>query len=890
MAIRRREFLNLAAGAASLSVVHRSATAQQPDDAFDTCPPPDGSLLPLRYRPFLGKVVRLLADHEFRPSRLAPVLPGIVDDWAQFYAGDEDMSAWCVELDRWVRWYRLYAYWLTNIFQQVAKARQSPYFFLACQLYSDAQTLFADDLALSSLETGYVAYLQNQASLGRSFEDIGSHLQSRLRYFYNYYHHWSRAFEYTESNPCAAHLYNSLSEAWLVAAARKHNPAFDIKSPDALSAVISRCKTDDVAFYGILARRFLGLLHEGQRRFELSVDEYELALAEARRLKLDTEIGHLRRLLGHALRQIGRHEDSRHHFEQALAYERLGPAFAYTAYWQALSARELGDTLLLLAGRTAKGRSGAPETAPVQIDQPEKLRPALMAYRDGRKHFSDHLSVQSPFPVARAAKQQLFRSFCTNAVTVAGMLQSTADVLAEVEGSGPRQITELATEIAAARQDPNTSLAEFRRRRSIYYRTLTTLPPDFDDYIADVARHNSNRRYYLEHAIALEKTLIESQSSDKIVERVLALRSPGTIFLLFHVGTHASTMVLMDMESGMAAPFRASFGENDLRSIHEEYKKAAQSGDDTTSEDVLKSALDKLLSNYADLLGPLLEPALKFLPGRHLKIFPRLQMNGVPLHAVRLQGKLLIEHCATVSYGQTLGLFLENHANKPAQHALSLRVVLGEGVPYYDLLVPKITEIHKGTYVNERPELWSQLMESISARSASDTLFACHGTYDADDLDGSYMELARGGKIRFSDVFAELDLRGCRSVIMGACESGLVRTGISAEYVGLASAMLSSGTPYVIGASWTIPQFATAVLMLRYLELSKDNSSNVCAALSRAQREMTTMTRKELSAWLQDVAPTHPELAAVLGKIAEMDEYPFAHPYHWAGLHVVGDI
>jgi CHAT domain-containing protein len=887
MKLPRRQFLHLAAGAATLPVVSRIARAQRSDYAVNTCPPPNGSLLPPHHRPFLDKLVRLLREHEFQQRQLSPLLPGIVNEFTQLCSGDDDLAAWCDELGRWVRWYRLYAYWLTLILQRVAKARQSPLFFLACELYSDAQTLFADDLALSSLETAYVAYLQNQATLGKAFESIGSHLRSKLRQYYNYYYYWSRPFEYLESNPCASHLYNSLSRSWLIAAAREQDPAFDIENAEALSGVISRCKSDDAAFYGILARRFLGLLHDGQKRYDLSVDQYEFALAEARRLKLDTEIGHLRRLLGWALRKTGKYEESRHHLEQALAYERLGPAFAYTAYWQAVSARELGDTLLLLGGQAADVGTGTPGTTPVRIDDPKKLRPALLAYRDGRRHLSAHLSVQSPFPVARAAKQQLFRSFSANAVQVAYVLRSTDDMLAEVEWSGPRQITELVTEIASARHNAHTPLAEFRRTREVYYKTLNTMPPNFDEYLANLAQYNADRRNYLQHLLSFDKTFMESQSCDKIVERAVALRLPDTVFLLFYIGTHASMLVLMDMSSGVAAPFRASFGENDLRSIHEEYEKTVQGG--TTR----KSALDKLLSSYANLLGPLLEPVLRFLPGKHLKIFPRLQMNAVPLHALRLQGKFLIEHCATLSYGQTLGLFLENHSNKPTQHSVALRVVLGDNVPYYDLLLPKITEIYAGASLEERPKSWSQLMESISAQPASDTLFACHGKYNADDLDGSYLELAEGaaeGKIRFSQVFAELDLRGCRNVIMGACESGMARAGISAEYIGLPSAMLSSGAQYVIGALWTIPQLATAVLMIRYLELLKDDSSDVCAVLCRAQREVTKMTRDELSAWLQNMAPSHPELAAVLREVASMDEHPFAHPYHWAGLHVVGDV
>jgi CHAT domain-containing protein/tetratricopeptide (TPR) repeat protein len=815
------------------------------------------------------------------------LLPQIVDDLTQLCSTDDDLSAWCDELSLWVRWYRLPAFWLTFVFQLVTQARTSGLHFLACELYSDAQTLFADDLALSSLEVAYVNFLQNRAVLGQAFDAVGNHLRAKLRHYYDYYYYWSRPFDYVECNPCASHLYSSLSRSWLVGAIREQDSQFDIDKAEGLADAISHFNSDDTAFYGILARRFLGLLHDSQRQYDLSVAQYEAALSEARRLKLDTEIGHLRRLLGYALRAAGKGEESRHHFEQALAYERLGAAFAYTGYWQALSARELGDTILRFAGPVANAGQGSQASIPVLIDDPKKLGPALLAYHDGRMHFSAHLSLQSQFPVARAAKQQLFRSFSANAIMVASILKSAKDILAEVEWSGPRQATEVVTEIAAARENKQTPLAEFRRARAVYYKTLSTMPPNFDEYVANLVQYDVDRRTYLQRSFALDQALMSTQLCDKIVERTLALRLPGTVFLLFHVGVHTSVMVLVDMSAGVVAPYHASFGENILRSIHEEYERSAQ------DEGTKQPALDKLMSSYAELLGPLLEPVLPFLPGKHLKIFPRLQMNAVPLHALRLKGKYLLEHCATISYGQTLGLFLENHESRVSSHSTALRVVMGANIPLYDLIAPRIRQVYAGASREERPTSWAQLMASILEQPASDTLFACHGKYEADNLDGSDLMLAGGsaeGRVQFSRVFAELDLRGCRSVIMGACESGLARADVGAEYIGLPSAMLSSGAKYVIGALWTIPQLATAVLMARYLELLKDESLDVCGALCRVQRDVMMMTKDELSTWFRDLMAPGPDLEAVLSEVAGMDQHPFAHPYHWAGLHVVGDV
>ncbi len=673
----------------------------------------------------------------------------------------------------------------------------------------------------------------------------------------------------------------------MINAAREDDPTFDIKSSVSLARVANECNNDDVAFYAILARRFLGLWYDSQKLHKESVKQYEIALGEARRLHLDTEIGHLRRLLGWALKVTDDFTASQHHLEQALAYERLGPLFAYTAYWQAVSARELGDTIMRAAGRVVSMPGAQPGVTGLHFEEPEKLRPALRAYHDARMMLSSHLSVQSPFPIARAAKQQLFRSYATNAVKTACVLRATKDMLAEVEMDGPRQVTEIVTEIEAARLNPQTSLVDFRRDRAAYFRTLNTVPTTFEDYLHGLETHNEDRRRYLRVSISLDKALMKSHLPDAIAEQVMSLRLPDTILLLFHVETNASTMVVMDLSSGVAAPFIAPFGEEIFRGINHEYNKSLKSGSET------ESALDTLLARYQELFAPLLEPIARFLPGRRVKIFPRLQMNAVPFHALRINGKFLIEQCSAVSYGQTLKLFLENHMERVAVQNFSLRIVAGENVPFYEPLLPKVAKIYGDAALEDRPRSWLELRGSIAKQPARDTLFACHGQFDGDHIDESFLELSRNtpdAKIRFSQLFEELDLRDCRSVIMGVCESGLARTGVNSEYIGLPSAMLSSGARYVVGALWEIPQLATAVIIIRFLTRLKDPAAGFCELLCQFQREVMAMTRQELTTWFKENFPSDPGLPSVLEQIASWGEQPFLHPYHWAGLYALGDL
>ncbi len=851
------------------------------------CPPPSGSLLPASHRPFLENLLKILKEHEYSQTRLEPLLQKIVNEFAQLCSTDDDLLAWYDELDLWVRWHRIPAYWLTFIFQRMTQVKKSTYHFLACDLYAVVQSNFADDLALSSLETAYHGYMDNQAILGTAYKPLKHAIESKLDYNLKYYRYWSRPFDYVKCNPCADHIYTYLTQLWLEKVGKELDDHFLITHADSLICIINQCNNDDFAYYGVLARRFLGLLQDSRGQYEVSEEQFRLALSEANRLDLDTEIGHLHRLLGCALRSQGKSEEACHQFKQAYEFEHREPNYCHTLYWQVLSAYEQADTIMRIVGHPVKPIINSQINSTIIIDELEKLRPALKAYYEGRKYLNGHMTMSSPFPLARGAKQQIFRSFSQNSIKVACLLKNVKCILAEVENSGPREISVLMTENAAVLAQNPTSLTEFRRNRAHYYRTLNTTPSQFEDYLANIVKSYHSNREFLVQWINLAKQLIHTQQCNEIVEKTLALSLPNTVFLMFHIGTHASTMVLLDMSSGNAAPYSLDFGETQLRAIHDEFQNKMESQDVKEKMD----ALDKLLSVYADMFGAVMEPVLQFLPGKHLKIFPRLQMNVIPFHALRFQGKYLIDHCATISYGQTLGLFLQNHSRNDAQYDTLLRVVIGDNVKAYENILPNIHKVYAKDCREEYQPSWSALMNSVVEHQARDTLFACHGEYYGEDSEIGHLSLDATKPVSFSQVFEELDLRGCRSVIMGACESGLVRSTIGAEYIGLPSAMLSSGVRYVIGALWKIPRRGTAVLINRFLELIQDGSHDVCTALCVAQRELIHYTRDDYSKWVHQHLTTDSTLLEYeLNQIAKMDAYPFSHPYHWAGLYIIGDI
>jgi CHAT domain-containing protein len=290
-------------------------------------------------------------------------------------------------------------------------------------------------------------------------------------------------------------------------------------------------------------------------------------------------------------------------------------------------------------------------------------------------------------------------------------------------------------------------------------------------------------------------------------------------------------------------------------------------------------------------LEPVLEILVEVPCKLHLKIFPRLHMNAVPFHALRIRGKRLMEYGhIQVSYGQTLGLFLQAHRRQARHGKVPLRMVLSENLPQsYKGVLDTLKLVYGEKYFYGMHLTRGEFLTLAADELAGDLFFACHGHYYPDNPAASC--LAFGGDkngVRFSDIFSNLALKGCRSVTMGACESGLIRAELTAEYIGLPGAFLTHGIQYVVGSLWPVSEMSTAVLMLRYFELLCSGSYTVPAALNNAQRELMSMTREQALAWIEKHLPQY---APVLQYFKEkLGPQPYAHPYYWAGFYAAGDV
>ncbi len=157
---------------------------------------------------------------------------------------------------------------------------------------------------------------------------------------------------------------------------------------------------------------------------------------------------------------------------------------------------------------------------------------------------------------------------------------------------------------------------------------------------------------------------------------------------------------------------------------------------------------------------------------------------------------------------------------------------------------------------------------------------------------GSVIDLERCLTVK--DIF-ELDLRQCRMAVLSACETGFSDIGSSTdEYVGLPSAFLFAGTRTVVSSLWAVSDLATALLMVRFYELLKDQDNPLtylCPRVSLHQAQIWLRDSKagELTDWVERMPPSGSRLH-LLAYLSTIDgeAQPFSQPQFWAAFCAIG--
>ncbi|WP_309232555.1 CHAT domain-containing protein [Cylindrospermum sp. FACHB-282] len=202
-----------------------------------------------------------------------------------------------------------------------------------------------------------------------------------------------------------------------------------------------------------------------------------------------------------------------------------------------------------------------------------------------------------------------------------------------------------------------------------------------------------------------------------------------------------------------------------------------------------------------------------------------------------------------------------------------------------------------------------------SLQSAHCLHFSCHGYFDLEAPLNSALALANSrvssvpnaDSRRYSrftkdsdfdlqkcltlgDIF-NLNLRQCRLVTLSACQTGIINhENTSDEYIGLPSGFIKAGSAVVISTLWSVEDFSTTLLMIRFYD--NLNSLSIVQALQESQLWLRNATQIKLIKWTSE----HPKIEQhYKDRIQEelelwfkSEQKPFYKPIDWASFCIIG--
>jgi len=117
----------------------------------------------------------------------------------------------------------------------------------------------------------------------------------------------------------------------------------------------------------------------------------------------------------------------------------------------------------------------------------------------------------------------------------------------------------------------------------------------------------------------------------------------------------------------------------------------------------------------------------------------------------------------------------------------------------------------------------------------------------------------------------------------------MIGTKLLDEVVGLPASLLQAGVAGVVASLWSVNDFSTALLMIKFYECFFQNPSDTAVALRTAQRWLRDATQQQLLDWATSTL-SGDDLKKVENTLNRYnsDVKPYEHPYYWAAFCAVG--
>jgi CHAT domain-containing protein len=283
-----------------------------------------------------------------------------------------------------------------------------------------------------------------------------------------------------------------------------------------------------------------------------------------------------------------------------------------------------------------------------------------------------------------------------------------------------------------------------------------------------------------------------------------------------------------------------------------------------------------------------------------IKFVPNNYFYSLPLHAMYKKcengdKRYLIEDYE-ISYVPSLKILFETEL-KDIKTNNSILIISNPDytLPSSDYETEKILALHNGAIVLSHKDASFNNVIGEMTKNFNIIHFACHGEYNFNDPMNSSLIL-HDDKLRISDIINVLNLRETKLITLSACETGLVKLGVTDEYLGLSGAFLISGAKSVVSSLWEVADYPTSLLMVKFYEEIYKNNLSPDIALAKAQRWLfKELTLQDLISLLENEIKQYPDGTTKnflktwyknLNEKCDLSEKPFNHPYYWAPFYV----
>lgn len=188
----------------------------------------------------------------------------------------------------------------------------------------------------------------------------------------------------------------------------------------------------------------------------------------------------------------------------------------------------------------------------------------------------------------------------------------------------------------------------------------------------------------------------------------------------------------------------------------------------------------------------------------------------------------------------------------------------------------------------------AEVLRSLGNRYGT-MVFSCHGTWNATDpwrLAGFKLQSAGEDHpaIALKDL-AGLDCRGCKLVLLSACETGLTNAlDPTREYVGLPAAFLATGAATAVGTLWSVEDVSTALIISHAFGSIQPRASSTKTAvqLHKAQRWIREASFEELEKAIGNLPASNSAKTMAVHQFRSRGRYPCSHPTWWAAFACFG--